>query len=113
MNAFDLNRKEYIRVNNNDGNELTHFKKVTFYTSFIISADVAKFLPPVYDTGTIATANRNLFGNADQFFTLAFPDQEGYACYIAEMGLLNNDVDVNIPYAKVNVYIMDGIYINL
>ena len=30
MNAFDLNRKEYIRVNNAGESELPSFKKVTF-----------------------------------------------------------------------------------
>jgi hypothetical protein len=108
MNAFDLNRKEYIRVYNAGEEDMTNFKKVTFFTSFIISADTDKFLPPIYDPGYIQSANDNLFGNAEQYCTLRFPDQDGYACYISEMGLLNNDTDVNIPYAKVNVYIMDG-----
>jgi hypothetical protein len=113
MNAFDLNRKEYIRVYNAGDAKMTDFKKVTFLTSFIISADVAKFLPPVYDTETIFAANDNLYNNASQYCNDIFRDSDGYACYISEMGLLNNTTNVNIPYAKVNVYVMDGRDINL
>ena len=109
MNAFDLNRKEYTRVNNAGESELPSFKKVTFVTSFIISADTGKFLPPVYDTETILAANENLYNNACQYCTDTYGANKFYACYISEMGLLNNETDVNIPYAKVNVYNMDGI----
>ena len=65
MNAFDLNRKEYIRVNNNDGKPLTQFNKVEFLTSFVITADAAKFLPTVFNAGTVVTSNENLIGNIE------------------------------------------------
>jgi hypothetical protein len=109
MNAFDLNRKEYIRVNNNNEGKLTQFRKVTFYTSFVVTADAAKFLPTVYDSATIQSSNDNLTTNASQYSSEMYTDADGYACYIAEMGVINNADSVNIPYAKVNVYVMDGI----
>jgi hypothetical protein len=108
MNAFDLNRKEYIRVNNNNSEKLTDFKKVTFLTSFVITADVSKLLPPAYDPGTINGSNENLITNASQYCSEIYTDGDGYACYISEMGVLNSTNNVNIPYAKVNVYAMDG-----
>lgn len=109
MNAFDLNRKEYIRVNNNNGEEsLTDFRKVTFLTSFVITADISKFLPTVYDPSTINGSNANLITNAAQYCSDYYPSEEGYACYISEMSVLNSTTNVNIPYAKVNVYAMDG-----
>jgi hypothetical protein len=108
MNAFDLNKKEYIRVNNNSEGDLTQFKKVNFLTSFVITADVAKFLPTVYDSSTINGSNDNLITNASQYCSEIYNDGNGYACYIAEMGVLNSTTNVNIPYAKVNVYAMDG-----
>lgn len=108
MNAFDLNRKEYIRVNNNSGDSLTDFNKVTFLTSFVLTADIAKLLPTVYDSSTINGSNENLITNASQYCSEVYPDSSGYACYISEMGVLNSTTNVNIPYAKVNVYAMDG-----
>ena len=108
MNAFDLNRKEYIRVNNNSGDPLTDFSKVTFLTSFVITADIAKLLPTVYDSATIQGSNENLITNASQYCSAIYTDADGYACYISEMGVLNSTTNVNIPYAKVNVYAMDG-----
>ena len=108
MNAFDLNRKEYIRVNNNNSGKLTNFKKVTFLTSFVITADVAKPLPTVFDSDQALTSNGNLFDNAETICSDAFNAGNGYACYISEMGVINSGVNVNLPYAKVNVYAMDG-----
>jgi hypothetical protein len=108
MNAFDLNRKEYIRVNNNGGDPLTDFSKVTFLTSFVITADAAKFLPSVYNQSTITNSNANLIANTIQYCSDYYQDIDGYACYIAEMGVINNAASVNIPYAKVNVYAMNG-----
>lgn len=109
MNAFDLNRKEYIRVNNNDGGDLTQFKKVKFLTSFVVSADAAKQLPSVFDSSTARASNDNLILNAEQFCYDAYPDSEGYACYISEMFINTITSDGKlIPAAKVNVYAMDG-----
>jgi len=108
MNAFDLNRKEYIRVNNNNSSELTDFKKVTFLTSFVITADSDKYLPTLYEGSQILSSNDNLFTNIAQYCTDTYADGNGYACYISEMSVLHNDVNINIPYAKVNVYAMDG-----
>lgn len=108
MNAFDLNRKEYIQVNNNgEGNPPT-FSKVTFLTSFVLTADINKELPTEYDPGTILGSNGNLITNTSQYCIDYFPSADGYACYISEMGVLNSTTNVNIPYAKVNVYAMDG-----
>ena len=109
MNAFDLNRKEYIRVNNADGDLLTDFSKVTFLTSFVLTADIDKELPTEYDPGTILGSNENLIDNAEAYCTERYFISDGYACYIAEMGILNSATNVNIPYAKINVYMMDGI----
>lgn len=108
MNAFDLNRKEYIRVNNNGGGSLTDFRKVTFLTSFVVTTDIAKNLPTVYDSSTINSSNDNLITNASQYCSDIYTDGDGYACYISEMGVLNSTTNINIPYAKVNVYAMDG-----
>lgn len=108
MNAFDLNRKEYIRVNNNDGDTLPSFNKVQFITSFVITADVAKPLPTVFDASQALTSNGNLIGNAEIMCSNAYYAGNGYACYISEMGVINSGVNVNLPYAKVNVYAMDG-----
>lgn len=108
MNAFDLNRKEYIRINNNDGDPLTNFYKVAFLTSFVVTTDVAKNLPTIYDSSTIQDSNENLITNASKYCSEVYPDSSGYACYISEMGVLNSATNVNIPYAKVNVYAMDG-----
>lgn len=108
MNAFDLNRKEYIRVNNNNEDPLTDFNKVTFLTSVVLTADIAKLLPTEYDSGQIQFSNDNLTGNVSRYCSEIYPDGDGYACYISEMGVLNSTTNVNIPYAKVNVYAMDG-----
>ena len=108
MNAFDLNRKEYIRVNNNDGEPLTDFRKVTFLTSFVLTANIDKSLPTGYDSATIQSSNQNLITNASEYCSETYTDGDGYACYISEMGVLNSTTNVNIPYAKVNVYAMDG-----
>jgi hypothetical protein len=108
MNAFDLNRKEYIRVNNNSGDPLTDFSKVTFLTSFVITGNSAYPLPVAYSGAAIDKSNSDLFVNANDYCTEYYLDSDGYACYIAEMGVLNSTTDVNIPYAKVNVYAMDG-----
>lgn len=108
MNAFDLNRKEYIRVNNNNGDTLPSFNKVQFVTSFVITADVAKPLPAVFNSGTVITSNENLIGNAEATCFDFYGADYGYACYISEMGVINSGVNVNLPYAKVNVYAMDG-----
>jgi hypothetical protein len=108
MNAFDLNRKEYIRVDNNDGDGLTQFKKVTFLYSFVITADISKLLPAEYDRDAVIVSNSSLLKNASLYCTNVYNNNDGYACYIAEMGVLNSTTNVNIPYAKVNVYAMDG-----
>jgi len=65
MNAFDLNRKEYIRVNNNNEDALPSFNKLQFLTSFVITADVGKPLPTVFDSSTVISSNGNLIGNAE------------------------------------------------
>ena len=108
MNAFDLNRKEYIRVYNSDGGELTQFKKVTFLTSFVISGEDGHLLPTSYDAINVNKANQYLFLNASSFCSLQYPDSNGYACYISEVNVLNIGDRENLPYAKVNVYLMDG-----
>jgi hypothetical protein len=108
MNAFDLNRKEYIQVNNNGVSALPTFNKVTFLSSFVITADIATLLPTTYNAVTIKAANDGLVTNAAQYCSTSFPSASGYACYISEMGVLNSTTNVNIPYAKVNVYAMDG-----
>ena len=109
MNAFDLNRKEYIQVNNNgEGNPPT-FRKVTFLTSFVLTADIAKLLPTTYSASAINASNDGLMANAAQYCSDYYPSESGYACYISEMSVLNSTTNVNIPYAKVNVYAMDGL----
>jgi hypothetical protein len=108
MNAFDLNRKEYFQVNNSGEGKSPTFSKVTFLTSFVLTADIATLLPTTYNAVTIKAANDGLVTNADQYCSTYFPSASGYACYIAEMGVLNSTTNVNIPYAKVNVYAMDG-----
>ena len=108
MNAFDLNRKEYIQVNNNGEGTSPTFSKVTFLTSFVLTADIAKLLPTTYSASAIKSSNDGLITNAAQYCSDYFPSESGYACYIAEMGVLNSTTNVNIPYAKVNVYAMDG-----
>jgi hypothetical protein len=108
MNAFDLNRKEYIRVDNNNRDPLTDFSKVTFLTSFVITADTGKFLPITFSATTVQDSNGNLFNNINSYCYATYDDSSGYACYIAEMGVINNKDNVNIPYAKVNVYAMNG-----
>lgn len=108
MNAFDLNRKEYIRVNNNNGDPLTDFSKVTFLTSFVITADAGKFLPTVYSSSQVGNSNGDLIKNAESYCYAIYANADGFACYIAEMGVINNADNVNIPYAKVNVYAMNG-----
>jgi hypothetical protein len=108
MNAFDLNRKEYIRVNNNDGGELPSFNKVQFLTSFVITSDESKELPTVFDSSTVGSSNDNLFTNASQACSDLYPAGSGFACYISEMRVINSTTSTNLPYAKVNVYLMDG-----
>lgn len=108
MNAFDLNRKEYIRVNNNGGGKLPSFNKVEFLTSFVITANVAKPLPAVFHSGTVISSNGDLIDNAEATCSEFYGAGDGYACYISEMGVINSGVNVNLPYAKVNVYAMDG-----
>ena len=109
MNAFDLNRKEYIRVNNNDGDDLTQFKKVNFLTSFVISGEDQYLLPTQFNSLGIEKANENVFTNAIEYCSRIYPDSAGYACYITEINVLNIGDRENLPYAKVNVYAMDGI----
>ena len=109
MNAFDLNRKEYILVNNNGGDPLTDFSKVTFLTSFVITANADKFLPTVYSYSQISNSNNDLIANAAKYCSTIYANPDGFACYIAEMGVINNADSVNIPYAKVNVYAMNGL----
>lgn len=109
MNAFDLNRKEYIRVNNNDGYDLTQFKKVTFLTSFVITADAAKFLPGTYNAPQVKDSNGSLIANTESFCSDQYNDGDGFACYISEMSInITADGDL-IPTAKVNVYAMNGL----
>lgn len=108
MNAFDLNRKEYIRVNNNFGDQLVDFTKVTFSSSFIITGINSLALPTAGDLDDIANANNGLIDLIADYCSDYF-DGRTYACYISEMGVLNSDIDVNVPYAKVNVYVMNGI----
>jgi len=108
MNAFDLNREEYIQVNNNGVGALPTFNKVTFLNSFVITADIATLLPTTYNAATVKAANDGLKTNAAQYCSTYFPSASGYACYISEMGVLNSNTNVNIPYAKVNVYAMNG-----
>jgi len=109
MNSFDLNRKEYIRVNNAGGDEVINFAKVTFLTSFVITGDNSRFLPTSYDPIAIKSSNDRLLTNIQDYCSYRFPQEEGYACYISEMGVLNSTTNVNIPYANVNVYAMDGL----
>jgi hypothetical protein len=109
MNAFDLNRKEYIRVNNNDGGDLTQFKKVTFLNSFVITADAAKFLPAVYDRTQIKNSNGNLIANTENLCSAQYNDGDGFACYISEMSINITGDGKLIPTAKVNVYAMNGL----
>lgn len=109
MNSFDLNRKEYIRVDNTAvGDKLRNFKKVTFLTSFVITGDNSRFLPTSYDPSAIDASNNRLLTNIQDYCSEVYPNSSGYACYISEMGVLNSTTNVNIPYAKVNVYAMDG-----
>jgi hypothetical protein len=108
MNAFDLNRNEYIQVNNNGVGALPTFNKVTFLTSFVITADIAKLLPTVLNMTAVVESNQNLIANANATCSEFYPALDGYACYISEMGVLNSTTNVNIPYAKVNIYAMDG-----
>jgi hypothetical protein len=110
MNAFDLNRKEYCRINNSGGEGVTQFRKVSFLTSFVITGEAAYALPLSYDYNAIGTANGLLFRNAQDYCSDAYPDQDGYACYFAEIGVVNTSSDTNVPYGKVNVYAMDGRY---
>lgn len=108
MNAFDLNRKEYIRVDNNNGDPLTDFAKVTFLTSFVITGNTDKFLPTTFSSNAVYNSNATLFNNIISYCFDNYADADGCACYIAEIGVVNNATNVNIPYAKVNVYAMDG-----
>jgi hypothetical protein len=108
MNAFDLNRKEYIRVNNNNDFPLTQFNKVTFLTSVIVAGRSADPLPLSNDYTAAKNANELLIENVNLFCTFYYNQTDGYACYITEINLVNNTVDVNVPYAKVNIYAMDG-----
>jgi hypothetical protein len=112
MNAFDLNRKEYIRVDNSDGQGLKPFEKVTFLTSFVITGQNDYSFP----TGLSLTQNSRIFRTNDRFIKLIaayctrkYLSYFGYACYISKMGVLNSDIDINVPYAKVNVYVINGI----
>ncbi len=108
MNAFDLNRKEYIRVNNNGGDPLTDFKKVNFLSSFVASGAILNLLPTDGNSADIYSANFEFMKVLKKYCTDYYSDSNGYACYIAELGVINNADDVNIPYAKVNIYAMDG-----
>jgi hypothetical protein len=108
MNAFNLNTNEYIQVNNNGVGALPTFNKVRFLNSFVITANTATLLPTTYNAAAIKAANDNLVTNAAQYCSTYFPSASGYACYISEMGVLNSTTNVNIPYAKVNVYAMDA-----
>jgi hypothetical protein len=108
MNELDFRFKEYIRVNNRSGGSLTDYQKAVFLTSFVITADVAKLLPTSYNSSTIQESNNNLITNASQYCSEIYNDGNGYACYISEMGVLNSNANVNIPYAKVNVYNIYG-----
>jgi len=108
MNAFDLNRKEYIRVNNNSLGALPDYAKVTFLYSFVLTADLLDPLPTVFSAVDVFKANDGLKNNAAAACYSAYPASAGYACYIAEMGVVNVDRNINLPYAKVNVYAMDG-----
>jgi hypothetical protein len=107
MNAFDLNRKEYIRVNNHSGGQLVDFTKVTFSSSFIITGINSLALPTAVDLDAIENANNGLIDLIADYCSDYF-DWRMYACYISEMGVLNSDIDINVPYAKVNVYVMNG-----
>lgn len=108
MNAFDLNRKEYIRVDNNGGDPLTDFKKVTFLTSFVITADTNKFLPATFSSNQVTDSNGNLLNNINSYCFDNYDDATGYACYISEMSINITGEGKLIPTAKVNVYAMDG-----
>lgn len=105
MNSFDLERKGYYRINNNNGNSLTDFYKYEFYTSFVITGDVDRDLPTVYNAGEIEAANDFLLKNANAFSSEVYPDGSRYACYIAVEDVVNSASNTNLPYAKVNVYI--------
>lgn len=105
MNSFDLERKGYYRINNNGGDPLTNFYKYEFYTSFVITSDVGRDLPTVYNTEEIEAANGRLLINANAFSSEVYPDGSRYACYVAVEDVVNSASNTNLPYAKVNVYI--------
>lgn len=113
MNAFDLNRKEYIRVNNAGGDPLTDFSKVTFLTSFVITGNSTYPLPITYVGAAIDKSNSDLVNNINDYCVDYYPDGGGYACYIVDMGVVNIAENVNIPYAKINVYAMNGLDITI
>lgn len=112
MNAFDLNRKEYIRVDNSDGRGLKPFEKVTFLTSFVITGRNEFSFPTelsLTQNGRIFLTNNQFIKLISAYCTRNYISESGYACYISKMGVLNSDENINVPYAKVNVYVINGI----
>jgi hypothetical protein len=108
MNAFDLNRKEYIRVNNNGGDPLTNFNKVTFLTSNIVIGNSAFPFPIDGDLVATEKANYNVLLNSEQLCDAKYSDASGFACYITEMSTIVTKDGPIIPTVKINVYAMDG-----
>jgi len=105
MSNFNLNRKEYIRINNNDGGSLTNFYKYVYYTSFVITGNSANPLPVTNNNAQVDLSNDDLFTNASLFCSENYPDGSRYACFVAQDDIVNFSTSVNVPYAKVNVYI--------
>lgn len=105
MNKFELNREEYIRVNNNSGGSLANFFKYVYYTSFVITGDTANSLPISIDNISITNSNNKLFENASLYCSQEYPEGSKYACFIAKSNIVNSSSNVNIPYATVSVYI--------
>ena len=105
MDKFDLNREEYIRVNNNGGGSLADFFKYVYHTSFVITGDTASPLPVAINNVSVANSNDKLFENASLYSSQEYPESSRYACFIAKSNIVNSSSNVSIPYAKVNVYI--------
>lgn len=108
MNELDFRYKEYIRVNNNNGGSLSGYQKAIFLTSFVVTGDVSYALPPAANAFAVLKANEYVFLMAADFCTNYYPDASDYACYVSEMGVINVEDGINVPYAKVNVYNIYG-----
>jgi len=108
MNELDFRYKEYIRVNNNNDDPLSGYQKAIFLTSFVVTGDRNYSLPVTANAFAILKANEYLFSMAADFCTNYYSDANGYACYVSEMGVINIEDGLNVPYAKVNVYNIYG-----